>query len=266
MKKGRERGKFYFSVLVVIAFLIGGIAGIFAYSSAPYTDSVAPSQFGHSVDETDWSQKIKGNVSADGFCIGTNCIKSWAEAGGNGGSSQWTTSGSNIYYSGGNVGIGVANPAEELHIQQTSGNVALRLGNFGDGQDWQLIRSVGNDFFSGDFGIQKVGTSAPQLIIGGNGNVGIGTIAPTANLDVNGTINVTGVSPRLCVNNVCFGGGTTAVYLEPVACGNRFTASTTCGTVACGGGYVSCANSCSPPQAAPRLCSTTFVGYLLKSA
>ena len=81
MKKGHERGKLYFSVLVVIAFLIGGIAGIFAYSSSPYTDSVTPSQFGHSVDEMDWSKVIKGNVSADGFCIGTNCIKSWTEAG-----------------------------------------------------------------------------------------------------------------------------------------------------------------------------------------
>lgn len=87
----------------------------------------------------------------------------------------------------GGVGIGTVNPEEELHIAQSVGNVAIRLGAFHTG-DWLLVRSVGNDFPSGTFGIQRVGMQAPDFVINSLGKVGIGTKNPNGTLDVNGSI------------------------------------------------------------------------------
>jgi hypothetical protein len=157
----------------------------------------------------------------------------WAQplGGGSGGSSPWLTSGTNVYYNGGNVGIGLSNPTEKLHVV---GNI-LNTGNILSGGYANLasylnadgfIRTNSNLYLGGQItinnstGVLNYGKAneissfqikryksgdmnngksddplAPYwknvLVIDDNENIGIGTDTPTANLDVNGTIKTT---------------------------------------------------------------------------
>jgi hypothetical protein len=54
--------------------------------------------------------------SSGGLCIAGICKSTWSEVGG----SQWTTSGLNVSYTTGNVGIGVGSPAAKLEV---AGNI-----------------------------------------------------------------------------------------------------------------------------------------------
>ncbi|MGA9767575.1 MAG: hypothetical protein WBV94_00935 [Blastocatellia bacterium] len=60
-----------------------------------------------------------GQINASGgLCINGDCRTTWPT----GSVSQWTTSGANIFYSSGNVGIGTTAPSSSLHVV---GNVTL---------------------------------------------------------------------------------------------------------------------------------------------
>jgi hypothetical protein len=110
--------------------------------------------------------------SSGGLCIAGDCKTSWSQVGG----SQWTTSGTTINYSTGNVGIGIASPVYSLDV---NGGV-------------NSFRAKAATVSSNDAIATFENTSAIQMIVRGNGNVGIGTTTPTAKLHVAGDGKITG--------------------------------------------------------------------------
>ena len=148
-----------------------------------------------------------GQVNASGgLCIAGDCRAAWSQVATN--PSQWTTtSGSDIYYNTGNVGLGTSPSAARLHLY-SPGNTYLRIGAplayqssiaFNDdtyGQDIVLYRPDGTRNFS-----VWTASAGQTLNVMQAGNVGIGTSTPSTSykLDVAGRVNGTG----LCIAGDC---------------------------------------------------------------
>lgn len=126
---------------------------------------------------------------------------------------QWAVNGSNISYSGGNVGIGTLTPIRPLNIFNSSdANVNFNTTTSGTSITDGLyvgIQSTNKAFiYNFENAAIGIGTNnIERLTILGNGNVGIGNVAPTEKLTVNGNV----VAPTLSLNTTNVAPNTNAI-------------------------------------------------------
>ena len=174
-------------------------AGVTAIGSAKVTNDMLAGSI--------TNDKLAGSITNDKLTNGDYMISSagtsaqvWTSDGSGAGawstpsgSSQWTTSGSDIYFNLGKVGIGTTSPSESLHIY-TADNQGMYLQGTGAGIWFDIKSSSSNQYSIGAltsfFSIYDRTETAYRMVIDNTGNVGIGTTSPSSELEVDGSITL----------------------------------------------------------------------------
>lgn len=172
----------------VIKFFTGGI-----YQNNERIRIEAGGNVGIGTTAPAYKLDVAGPINATGFYVNGSPLQV-----GGGGGSQWTTNGTSVYYTSGNVGIGTGDPQSLLHVagRIRTDNDILSIGGGGQ-QAWRDAtessainfgmtvpgQAATNDMYFSTY--RSGGAWMPRMVISNaSGNVGIGTSMPAANLEV----------------------------------------------------------------------------------
>lgn len=117
--------------------------------------------------------------------------------------SQWTTTGSNVYYNTGSVGIGTNAISGQLHVYGTTTPTLVIGGASAANNQVQITYTQMAPGSSSNYGSLQMNNVGGILNWTANAMVGIGKTNPAYTLDVNGSVNVTG---SFYVNGAAFSG------------------------------------------------------------
>jgi hypothetical protein len=153
----------------------GGLTVSGTLDASGYNDSNWNDAYNNKITAVNYSGSTLTLTQQDGGTLTTTI---------NSGVSQWTTTGNNIYYNTGNVGIGTDLPARALHVK--SGNDTVRLQSTGSNTKIEMVNTGSSTnefgFLSNNFFVSPDGTE--RMRIESSGNVGIGTDNPAEKLHI----------------------------------------------------------------------------------